>query len=183
MPNMRQSIAAPPDRLGQRACRGGGTLEVPPESVFFGLWGPHGAVCKGKRVAPSLRSLKSSTTWSNVPEISASLSIGWFLEFVPAFIGCPLFWTSSSFWRHAGCQVLLEQQLCATRPARKTSAIKPANGRKFEECSVENTNLGHLSIARAEIEESRTNCVFKKRATKGYQWEGPGRIGFTLQGL
>ena len=54
------------------------------------------------------------------------------------------------------------------RPAKR--AQKPANERKFEKCPIENVNLGHFTIARAEIEESGTNSVFeqkKKRAKKG----------------
>ena len=61
------------------------------------------------------------------------------------------------------------------RPAKR--AQKPANEPKFEKCSLENINLGHFTIARAEIEESGTNCVLEQNKAskqKKVSMEGAG---------
>ena len=53
----------------------------------------------------------------------------------------------------------------------------PQTSANLKKCSFENINLGHLFIARAEIEDSGTNCVSeqeKKRARKKVSMEGPG---------
>ena len=55
----------------------------------------------------------------------------------------------------------------AQRPAKR--AQKPTNERKFEKRSIENINLGHVFIARAEIEESGTNCTSEQKK-KGAAW-------------
>ena len=50
----------------------------------------------------------------------------------------------------------------------------PQTSANLNKCSFENMNLGQLFIARAEIEDSGTNCVFEqkeKRAKIKYQWK------------
>ena len=67
----------------------------------------------------------------------------------------------------------------ARNPAKR--AQKHANERNFEKCSFENINLGQVFIARAEIEDSGTSCVFeqkkRKRAKEKVSMEGPGSKG------
>ena len=50
----------------------------------------------------------------------------------------------------------------------------PQTSANLKKCSFEHINLGHFFIARAEIEDSGTNCVFEQKKSeqkKRYQWK------------
>ena len=63
------------------------------------------------------------------------------------------------------------------RSGRQNERKNPQTSAKLKKCSFGNINLGHLFIARAEIEDSGTNCVFEQKKSeqkKKVSMEGPG---------
>ena len=108
---------------------------------------------------------------SNVPEISAPVnrlvvgirtSFSWLVLF---FLDLERFLEACGL---SGPNMTYSSRNCAQKrpqcPAKR--AQEPANERKVEKCSFENIHLGHLFIARAEIEESGTNCTFEQKKSE-----------------
>ena len=106
------------------------------------------------------------------------LPIGWFLQFVPCFLGLSSFLDLEQLLE--ACGLSGPNMTYSSRNGVKRAQKNPQTSANLKKCSIEHINLEHFFIARAEIEDSGTNCVFeqkKSEQTKILSMEGPGQLG------